>query len=474
MVNSTHLEPRALCITPRREIELSLSEHDRLRELAKEETRHRYALGPLLKQGTSPFPTLLLADNSQIALRNMGGRGFDYRLMFLASPGDTLVLGAMACPAFEQYCARLLQLKEVRVVRPARGDAFDPIASRLARDQHLLERICETARRSGGLNVRPYSGTQAVWDLGLEITRLTSLPVTVEAPPARLSRDANDKSWFAERVRKVLGEEAVPASRPAHSVPQLADAVTELAQRGDKICLKLPDSAGSLGNLVIHSSEFQGLKGRELCAHLLSRLEAATWEAPFPLQVEVWERNVVSSPSLQVWIPLSGPPLLEGVFDQSLAEEVGRFQGASVSSLGGELLERLSEQASRLACFLQNLGYYGRCSLDSVVTENGQIYWIECNGRWGGTSIPMTVLNRLGIDWNRDKAAIVCSHVHRAPCDFAEVLKKTGDLSWKDRRGVVWLSPTRTEAGEGLDFLAVADSSQKVDELTRGVHRRLE
>jgi len=49
------------------------------------------------------------------------------------------------------------------------------------------------------------------------------------------------------------------------------------------------------------------------------------------------------------------------------------------------------------------MGYVGRCSFDLLLTgndmENARPEFIECNGRWGGTSIPMVLMNRLVGDW---------------------------------------------------------------------------
>jgi hypothetical protein len=61
--------------------------------------------------------------------------------------------------------------------------------------------------------------------------------------------------------------------------------------------------------------------------------------------------------------------------------------------------QELATSALMVAAALQELGYVGRCSFDHLVTgdPNGefQVVFTECNGRWGGTSTPMTLLDRL-------------------------------------------------------------------------------
>lgn len=56
-----------------------------------------------------------------------------------------------------------------------------------------------------------------------------------------------------------------------------------------------------------------------------------------------------------------------------------------------------------LARVFQHLGYVGRCSFDMMLVgpniQESEIELIECNGRWGGTSLPMTLMNRMFSDW---------------------------------------------------------------------------
>jgi len=55
----------------------------------------------------------------------------------------------------------------------------------------------------------------------------------------------------------------------------------------------------------------------------------------YPLAVSVWDSEVLTSPSLQVWIPLPqhGPPVVEGVFEQALDPVKHSFIGAKPAKL---------------------------------------------------------------------------------------------------------------------------------------------
>jgi hypothetical protein len=59
----------------------------------------------------------------------------------------------------------------------------------------------------------------------------------------------------------------------------------------------------------------------------------------------------------------------------------------------------LAAHALQVGAALQELGYVGRCSFDHLVAGDPrgepQVVFTECNGRWGGTSTPMSFLDRL-------------------------------------------------------------------------------
>jgi hypothetical protein len=75
------------------------------------------------------------------------------------------------------------------------------------------------------------------------------------------------------------------------------------------------------------------------------------------------------------------------------------FVGSRPSSLPDPVNRALADSALRIAAALQALGYVGRCSFDHLVVGNPEadfeVVFTECNGRWGGTSTPMSLLDRL-------------------------------------------------------------------------------
>jgi hypothetical protein len=361
-----------------------------------------------------------LEDHSQIALFGTGKESvYEYRALLLASKGDLVAIGVKRNLKFESYCHDALGLGEATIVTPRPGP--EPLALRCAEDSELIAKIATTARISSGLNVVPYMGTGSVWKLAGRISAATGLPVRVAAPPPRLARRVNDKLWFATQVDN------------AH------------------VAVKVPSSASSVGNVVLDSKCLTGLSLKQLRDRLDCRLRRTGWLGEFPLMVTAWEDPILASPSVQLWIPKrkTGEVVVEGIFDQSVAGLARTFSGAQPSSLSAEWQARLAEEASRIGTVFQILGYFGRCSFDAIVVgesqSNARLHWLECNGRWGGTSIPMTLANRLVGDWEKRPFVIIDrDNLHGHGQEIGAFLKSISeDLYLQGRRdhGVVLLSP---------------------------------
>ena len=466
--------PPTLCILEKARSSLSYERCRSLRELAAQEKD--FSLPDNVSAGTSLKTGLILADSSSIALRTRGSRLLGYRVSHLAVSDDRVISGNVRCPAYEHYCCDLLGLRNVQTRLPSKGEPVEPISDRTVKDSLLFGEICDRSVRSGGLNIRPYMGTEAVWSLARAVADKTGVPVTVEAPPPELCSKVNDKGWFATQVRRVLGAESTPAFFVAHTPDELTTGVTQFALLYSELCIKLPNSAGSLGNLRVDSQQLKGLDRRKLRAHLVALMDQAGWRSPFPLQVEAWRNRVLSSPSVQLWIPRQGVLIAEGIFQQCLSDQ-GEFEGAEPAELPPDLSRRILDEAFELGFYLQSLGYYGRCSMDAILVGDQlntcHLQWIECNGRWGGASIPMTLFNRLGIDWRKGTVRAVAAKVPNEPLSFEQILQNLDDLLFQGEHGVILLTPTRLERGDGLDCALVASSQGELDELFGKVQSRL-
>lgn len=441
------------------------------------------AFGPLAKQGLGRGPALCIGDHGDTALIPESAlAGYDYRIASLARDGDSTVIYGPRDHAFETYRRDVLDLGSLHVAEiPPAPDCRKQLAFRACRDDDLVLNLVEQAKAAGALTIVPYQGNGGVWALASRIANGSNTPVHVCAPPPRLARCVNNKTWFARRVVDIFGRQARPDQAFVYGPSALVAYVSRMNRKSGHIVVKVPSSAGSLGNINLRPGYAEKLPVACLRDDLLSQLGERGWRGAFPLLIEAWDDKVMSSPSVHIWIPLPGEePIVEGVFDQAVEGSDSRFVGAVPCNLPDPLVAQLCKEASLMAHLLQMLGYFGRCSFDSVVAgeshDQAVVHWIECNGRWGGVSIPMTLSNRLTSDWVNDPEIVIFSHQFVSqPPTTARVLACLEPMLFKkdgQSGGVVLLAPPRMSAK--LQVLAISKSSAEAREIANWTRQALE
>ena len=271
--------------------------------------------GSRVSSGLSPAPALLFEDHSEISLFSAReDNPLEYRASLLAGGDDIVLIGAERYPSFETYCRDWLRLGRplIATPTPAIVGRNVSLSQRCIADAGLLERICMHAREYGGLNIVPYIGTGNAWRLAETIASRTATDVLVAAPPPRLTRRVNDKLWFAACVQTLLDKQALPESYSVFGPAALSARVSALASRFDRVVVKVPDSSGSLGNVVFPSEDLAQWSLAELRKRILDILEERGWRGTYPLMVGVWDCPVIDSPSVNIWIPRAedGPPII--------------------------------------------------------------------------------------------------------------------------------------------------------------------
>lgn len=457
-------------------VALEPAERERLRRLAHALRASEPALdataffGAQVSSGLGPGLTVVIEDHSAISLfEEAGDIAYAYRSLLLGGPDDIVLIGVPRNPAFEAYCSQTLGLGPVEVLGPRLGTVGKSLTQRALNDPILIDELARRARRHGGLNLLPYMGIGGVWTLAARLAAASGMPVRVAAPPPRLTRRVNDKSWFAACVEAALGAPARPPSVAVHSFAGLVAQLAAFARSHPGVAIKLPDSASSAGNLILDPHRLRARSLKRLRDWIAGVLRDLGWRGGFPLLVTAWEGPILASPSAQLWIPdpRDGPPLVEGIFDQTVLGERAVFSGAAPSALPTDLQYRIAAQAARLGSLFQELGYFGRCSFDSIVLGTagtpGAVHWVECNGRWGGVSIPLTVANRLTGDWTRSPPVIVERvGLQGRPRSLGDILAALDDLLYRPdgaAQGLVLLAPGRLEAGSGFEAMLLAESA---------------
>lgn len=465
-----------LPIVRQAQVEVGAAILRRLDHLAKRLLAHEPALnridmfGARVHAGISDAPAVFYEDHSEISLfRGIGSGSLAYRSFLLSGEDDIFLFDGERCPSFEAYCHKVLGLGAGTVLQPTPQSAMRvPLARHCLEDEEILKQLCNAAAIKGELNLVPYMGTGNAWRLAAAVADQSGAEVLVAAPPPRLTKRVNDKLWFFERVREALDGGASPLTYSVFGPAALAARLRALASRSPRVAVKIPDSAGSVGNVMIESATLVGKPLALIRQNILDLLGEHGWRSTYPLMVGVWDYPVIASPSVNIWIPRreEGLPIIEGIFTQTLQGPAAKFIGAEPSEFPESLTERILRDGACLAYYLQSMGYFGQCGFDAILVgdalESASLHWIECNGRWGGVSIPIAVANRLIGDWtNKYIITIQQTHLHLPPRPFAAILDKIRKHLFSPAsrgEGVVVMTPERLLYGSGLDLLVIGDN----------------
>jgi hypothetical protein len=413
--------------------------------------------------------SLVLCDQSGIPLmgRFTDASHLQDRSVLRAVGGDLVATCTPHDPAYADYCARRLGLGVVTWLHPRASGTRLRVASACWRDLHVRHTVLR-ALRAGSLDyVHPYIGSLEVWALARLCTRAARRPLRVIGPPPILTRRANDKVWLADVLTRLFGERIVPQTRHAWNLATAARLARELATDALTVVLKVPEASGSAGNVLLQASELRGQPLASIRSLVQERLAPLGW-AGERLLVGSWERKVLLSPSVQTWIPPLGTrdPVVEGIFEQTLTKEVGRFRGAAPAALPQGVRDEIAERSWLVALLFQRLGYVGRCSFDLILVGESlsrcQVLFVECNGRWGGASLPMTLMTRLFGRWNAHPYA--AREVQVPGLDrlaFADVLDGLDDGLYDAASGrgrVIVYNPHHLRAAGTLDAIVLGRS----------------
>ena len=421
---------------------------------------------------------------SQISLMQPAGASYlDYRMAHLAKSGD-LVLVARRDPSFEAYLKDVRGLHDITFLAAGTPDGNAVTTNAITNDK-VRNTLVATARARQTLTIKSYLTTGTTWRLAHAIGRAAGCKVHVSGPSPRLSKRANDKLWFTRLARGVNGMDAVPPTMSAYGPAAAAAIALRYGTSGQDVIVKVPDSAGSAGNIRIQSDLLKQQTHKSLQDLILYRLHGTGWADRYPILVGVWDKDVTHSPSVQLWIPHlnDGPPLALAVFEQTVLGQTGLFVGAVRSTLPHAIQEDLESQAIRIAKALQRLGYYGSCSLDSVIcgSDDGssRIHWIECNGRWTAVSVPLKALNSI-TSGKLPRVMVVVQQTLEGPAiDAAQAALALDRMLYRHQPGetptdgVILLSPPNGPRGLVANLLIFAASQAEADKRTDTALRRL-
>ncbi|MCA8921043.1 MAG: hypothetical protein KDD82_04495 [Planctomycetes bacterium] len=439
------------------------------------------ALAPFAEQvWRSDFdaPILYLDDFSAIPfLDNISGVAeYQHRTRVRAGEGDLFAAISDPAPGYEDYCRERLQLGSptflladpppcgLRVAKALQGGAAFELLAAVASD---------------GLALHPYMGIEDVWALARALAERSGGEVRVLGPPPPATWVANDKGVFSRLVSGVLGPEFVVETHGSNQAAELAKLLQDLATRHERVALKRTRCASGMGNWHLSAQEV-----REHTA-LADRVERflfdTRWDGVEQVLAMAWE-PAEHSPSTQLWIPSleGGPPRLDGIYEQILVGELRVFQGSRPAGFPRETLRQIAATSLQVGAALQALGYVGRCSFDLLLlgdpAQPSALRFTESNGRWGGTSTPMHLVDRLIQGPRPPYRAQDFVHPGLIGATFPEVAAKLGDRLYDPRTGegrYVLYNVGPLQGSGKLDVIAFGDSQDEAEALLADEFPRL-
>ena len=424
--------------------------------------------------GQREWPVLHLDDVSGIPFLS-GIEGVDeyqHRARLRCGDGDLFATVTQPAAGYEEYCRDRLGLGSPEHIFSLPADGPLRVSSGCLA-QPTLSKLVERARECSGMLIEPYMGIDEAWDLAARIFADSGAPVQVIAPPPAVTWIANDKALFSELVADVLGEDALVLTRTAEDVPTLSKHLREMFQGVKRVAIKRTRCASAMGNRLFDVEKLECLDDQALCKVVEEALLSMDWPDGEEVLACVWEETDLS-PSTQWWIPPKGsrPPRLDGIYEQILEGEEKLFVGSRPSTLPREINDGLARQSSAIAFGLQQLGYVGRCSFDHLVVgdlgADPVLRITECNGRWGGTSTPMHLVDRVILGERPAYRAQDFIDEALIGVPFTEICDRIGDQLLDARTGsghFLLYNVGPLERSGKFDVIAIAATPAEADRL---------
>lgn len=381
------------------------------------------------------LPTLHLEDVSAIPFVDgvAGVEQYQHRARVRAQDGDLFASTSMPAPGYEAYCRDRLAMGSVEHVLAAPIPGAPTQVARACMAGEAFEQLCRVAAAHDGLMLHPYMGIEAVWELAAKIEASAQAPVFVHGPTPDALWLANDKARLTELALELGLAEVIAETRIEREIGPLASALKTLAARHERVALKRTRCASAMGNEVFDSALLRGKSETELELIVQNFLARTQWEGDEDVLVVEWI-DATSSPSSQLWVPsardASASVRVDGLYEQLLVGEQGIFLGSMPSTLPREIGEQMAQISLKLCEAFRQRGYVGRCSFDFVIDTSSRARLTECNGRWGGTSSPMHLVDRVTKSSPETRPAYIAQDImdeRLVGLSFPDVLDRVGD-----------------------------------------------
>ncbi|MBD8891311.1 hypothetical protein [Roseibium litorale] len=390
------------------------------------------------------------------------------RMMWLAEPGDMLVVPTPPDPEIVAYWAELNSCSpnDLEILAPA-GNGNGPVAflrQDVMFDQAFLE-TCRLAIENRPPNWRPEAFLAYFADnYAAEFASRIGVPVRDPFLYEGRATLLNQKTVF-RKLAAGIGS-ALPEGRVCDNAADLRRAIKHFVGQGADFIVKMDRQAGGFGNFIVHGPRSTGKQlgsstvfsyrdasdADQLCAEVIRRID----------EPAVVERYVDTQHVLYSEYLIEGPGRYRLMNDGTMDMKplwVG-FEIPGTYPTAHRM--RFLDESARIVSVVSQMGYRGYINIDGLVAEN-QVFLNEINGRCGGCSHVFETARRLfGSDVLTGKHIKTYNHGYfTRRGDLVAALEKAGLLLRKgDQAGIVPFNVDYELTGT-FEFMAVASTVEE-------------
>ena len=386
------------------------------------------------------------------------------RLLVMADADDLVVLPHQVSDEYIEYVGNLLgrELSRRNVVVPRDGDSQLLILNDASlNDGHVAAQIRDRAGDLAGWRIEAYFLDRAVMaladELGLPLAGIDDVTDLASRDFLRCggAESFNSKVLFRQLAASVHAP--VPSGRVAAGAHELGVAVRTLLPETGRVIIKQDLNSGSAGNTVLTMHDETELTGASRVVRVdrttdLAEVAAGLWphvavQRNTRVVVEAYHKAAQVYYS-ELWVPgPTGTPRLLNFGEMRMEPTfIGfeipgqRMRAADLGDMTGHSMNLAHEAGRR--------GFVGYMNIDSIVTEDGHLFFNEVNGRMGCcTNIDYLARVLVGENYTRERVVLTYNWIEAA--DFAAVVKAL------DAAGIAFDRTTRTGV-----LIAVEDTAR--------------
>lgn len=408
------------------------------------------------------------------------------RLVWLANPGDILVLPFQIRREFVNYSLRLRghAPDTVRVITPPGDkDSVRILTYATLSDATLIREIGQAMASSPTWSVVPYCFDRGVANLTLKLSGYGK----IVAPALAFFREGGAEVFNSKvEFRRIAEAHRIPVAKGhnCYSADELVLAVEELLSETGSVIIKQDLNAGGKGNVVVSRAP---RKSEALGASSTMVIDATndvrevwdnmTGSRNVALVVESYHEvlNVFYS-EFEIPMPSESPYLLN-YGDMRMEPVWNGFQIPS-ETLSLQQAGEFVAVSAALAEIAQRRGYTGKINIDGILTDEGHVLITEINGRLGGCTHIHELTRILYGDNYASRYAIVtrnnCRPAQQDFNDLLEILEARGFLIKRPgQQGMIIATEDLSNSGT-LEYIVVAEDVRQVHEIEEVCMRAIE